>query len=450
MVTGLLLLSLSGARAVAVQAEREALDGLQLGIRLVEQGDYAAAIDVLEAVAIELEADRAEPRDMAQSYFYAGVARVFIVGDDEARFAFLEAQRHDPEFRPAETEFPRRVIRLWEEASTLEVEPESAAGGEPTGTLTVTTQPAGATVYVAGRPRGETPVEVAGLRSGDHRVTIVREGYVNNSRIIALAPSRNELLDIELTPVVGGAAAAELDDGRERDGNWLSRHWKWVLPAAGGGVASYLYVTRNRPPVAALNISPNGTGMAGATHWRFDGSGSSDPNNDRLTYSWDFGDGARGSGATTTHVYDRPGTFTVSLTVTDEGQLAAMTTHSVMVARNLEGRFRGAQRGTLQARESRIPVEVDFDLTFTQNRETIGGTGRLTLTERGGDRRSFAPVSIRGGVSDTTDFVCPCDVQFALSSPRLLEDVVFRGQVDNGATTLTGTLLGNPVTLSRR
>ena len=165
---------------------------------------------MLETVAIELDADRAEPRDMARSYFYAGVARVFIVGDEEARFAFLEAQRHDPEFRPAETEFPRRVIRLWEEASAMDVEPELVAGDQFAGTLTVTTRPAGATVYVAGRPRGETPVEIAGLLSGDHRVTIVRDGYVNNSRIMPLGPSRNELLNVELTPAGGGSSAAAL------------------------------------------------------------------------------------------------------------------------------------------------------------------------------------------------------------------------------------------------
>ena len=72
------------------QDQQPALDGLREGIQMVEDGDYAAAIEVLEAALIELEADRAAPSEMARSYFYAGVARVFIVGDDEARYEQAE------------------------------------------------------------------------------------------------------------------------------------------------------------------------------------------------------------------------------------------------------------------------------------------------------------------------------------------------------------------------
>jgi PKD repeat protein len=72
----------------------------------------------------------------------------------------------------------------------------------------------------------------------------------------------------------------------------------------------------NRPPVA----NPGGpySGTVGVPV-SFNGSGSTDPDGNPLTYAWDFGDGATGSGATPSHAYAAEGTFTVALTVTDNG-----------------------------------------------------------------------------------------------------------------------------------
>lgn len=53
----------------------------------------------------------------------------------------------------------------------------------------------------------------------------------------------------------------------------------------------------------------------------FDGSSSYDPDGYITHYQWDFGDGTAGSGETTTHTYSNVGTYTVTLTVTDDGGL---------------------------------------------------------------------------------------------------------------------------------
>jgi len=74
--------------------------------------------------------------------------------------------------------------------------------------------------------------------------------------------------------------------------------------------------------LAALNASPiadAGGPYLGAvnTPIEFDGTGSSDPDNDSLTYTWDFGDTSTGSGATPVYSYITAGIYDVCLTVND-------------------------------------------------------------------------------------------------------------------------------------
>ena len=59
-------------------------------------------------------------------------------------------------------------------------------------------------------------------------------------------------------------------------------------------------------------------GEAGSTLIQFDGTGSTDPDNDPLTYAWEFGDTTTAEGATPTHIYGSAGTFEVRLVVTDD------------------------------------------------------------------------------------------------------------------------------------
>ena len=50
----------------------------------------------------------------------------------------------------------------------------------------------------------------------------------------------------------------------------------------------------------------------------------SDPNNDSLTFSWDFGDGGTASGASPTHTYSIAGTFAAKVTANDGGYLSPL------------------------------------------------------------------------------------------------------------------------------
>jgi len=77
-----------------------------------------------------------------------------------------------------------------------------------------------------------------------------------------------------------------------------------------------LITVRNQPPVASMNITPTiaFTGDIIA----FDGSNSTDPENQISNYYWSYGDGESDTGSAVTHTYGDDGWYTVRLTVIDE------------------------------------------------------------------------------------------------------------------------------------
>lgn len=71
----------------------------------------------------------------------------------------------------------------------------------------------------------------------------------------------------------------------------------------------------NTKPTAVI-LAPR---MSRVNEWvNVDGSQSSDPDGQIVSYQWEFGDGATGSGARARHKYSQEGTYTVRLTVTDD------------------------------------------------------------------------------------------------------------------------------------
>ena len=67
----------------------------------------------------------------------------------------------------------------------------------------------------------------------------------------------------------------------------------------------------------------------------FDGSASRDLDGKIKLYHWDFGDGTTLDGDKVEHVFDKPGTYKVTLTVTDDqGSTCSATTDSMDVVVN--------------------------------------------------------------------------------------------------------------------
>ena len=80
------------------------------------------------------------------------------------------------------------------------------------------------------------------------------------------------------------------------------------------------------PPVSDYSYSISGLTVT------FDASSSYDPDGYIVSYEWDFGDGSTASGVTVTHTYSQPGTYTVTLTVTDNDGLIASIPEQVTVS----------------------------------------------------------------------------------------------------------------------
>ena len=96
----------------------------------------------------------------------------------------------------------------------------------------------------------------------------------------------------------------------------------------GSATTSIVVGNSNRAPVA--HDGGPYSGVAGFP-LTFNGSASSDPDGDVLTFAWNFGDGGSGAGATPSHTYAVGGAYNVVLTVTDS-DVPALSDNSTTVA----------------------------------------------------------------------------------------------------------------------
>ena len=100
-----------------------------------------------------------------------------------------------------------------------------------------------------------------------------------------------------------------------------SRPWDTTIcefTVASGG-------TSNQPPSASFTDSCTDLSC------NFDGSGSTDTDGTIVNYAWNFGDGSTASGATPSNTYAAAGSYTVSLTVTDDDGATDTETRTITV-----------------------------------------------------------------------------------------------------------------------
>jgi PKD repeat protein len=86
-------------------------------------------------------------------------------------------------------------------------------------------------------------------------------------------------------------------------------------------------------PIPVIDIDP--AALVVGESFTVDGSGTVVSNVPAGTvvasYAWDFGDGEKGQGAQVDHVYDEPGKYTITLTVTDSAGRVAEAEQPVTV-----------------------------------------------------------------------------------------------------------------------
>jgi len=153
-----------------------------------------------------------------------------------------------------------------------------------------------------------------------------------NGTVVAWGWNRYGQLDIPagLSDVVAIAAGNHYNLALKRDGTivgWgLNSVGETTAPSdltgviviAAGGLHNLALVLPDVPANTAPTANPGGPHLGAVNSAiQFDGSLSSDPEGDPLTYAWTFGDGSTSTGSMPTHSYTAAGVYDVCLTAND-------------------------------------------------------------------------------------------------------------------------------------
>jgi YVTN family beta-propeller protein len=198
--------------------------------------------------------------------------------------------------------------------------------------------PDGKTAYVSNDVSGSvTPINVATnmagtsikVGSGPEAIAITPDGktaYVSNDGSGSVTPinlaTNTAGAPIKVGVEPGGIAIAP-GGGTAYVANWHPGELTPIglasntpgTPIGLGGEVGAVAIVPDSGPAAAFSALSAPAGQATS----LDGSGSSDPEGTVTSYAWNFGDGtsATTSSAKLSHVYAQPGSYTVTLTVTD-------------------------------------------------------------------------------------------------------------------------------------
>jgi PKD repeat protein len=125
----------------------------------------------------------------------------------------------------------------------------------------------------------------------------------------------------------------------------------------------------NQPPTARFTASP-ASGDSPLTV-SFNASGSSDPEGIIVSYNWDFDDGATGTGEITSHSFTSAGTYSVTLTVTDDDGATDSASTQIEVTTSPIPNQAPTARFTASPPSGDAPLVVSFNASGSSDPEGI-------------------------------------------------------------------------------
>ncbi|MCK4570635.1 PKD domain-containing protein [Candidatus Bipolaricaulota bacterium] len=156
------------------------------------------------------------------------------------------------------------------------------------GTLVINSTPSGGLIYLDGEYAGYTPRTLF-VSQGFHQISVTKPGYLGWQAATLIIGNITRTINVTLVP---------------------------LFPTNASPTADFSYSPVN-PPVGA---------------WvQFDGSGSIDSDGTIVGYTWNFGDGSIDSGVSQWHRFNTPGTYVVTLTVTDDDGASDTMTQAVQI-----------------------------------------------------------------------------------------------------------------------
>jgi PKD repeat protein len=208
----------------------------------------------------------------------------------------------------------------------------------------------------------------------------------------------------------------------------------------------------NLKPTANFTFSP--TNPTTGQLVNFDASSSTDPGGFIISYRWTFGDGSTSTfGPFTQHSYSSPGSYTVTLTIVDNGNLSSVATQTITVSApdippTAQFTFSplNPTAGTLvsfDGSQSRDPdgFIISYVWSFGDNATLFGGSFAQHTYFTAGNYTITLTVTDNAGLRGTASARITV-------SPRLQHDVAVTGVFPNFNTAIQTQTVGVTVNLA--